>query len=93
MKFKYWKFPLPQRSDFFGTSILRPIVPVEVSVGGRSLRYMALIDSGADFCIFDGDVGDELGISVRTGRREFFGGVQDRENGDRGKMGSATITS
>ena len=28
MKFRYFKFPLPERSAFFGTSILKPIIPI-----------------------------------------------------------------
>lgn len=42
------------------------------------MRYAALIDSGADFCIFDGEVGEQLGINVRLGPREIFGGIQER---------------
>lgn len=78
MKFSYFKFPLPQRSSFFGASILKPIIPVELSIGGKKLRYAALIDSGADFCILDGAVGEYLGINVRSGLREMFGGIQNR---------------
>ena len=78
MKFSYFKFPLSQRSLFFGTSILKPVIPIEISVGDRKLRYMALIDSGADFCILDGKVGEYIGLDVRSGIRENFGGIQDR---------------
>lgn len=78
MKFSYFKFPLPQRSRFFGVSILKPIIPVELSVGDKKLRYAALIDSGADFCILDGSVGEYLGLNVRSGSKEIFGGIQDR---------------
>ena len=69
MKFSYWKFPLPQKSKFFGSSILRPIIPVQISFGGRSLKYDVLIDSGADFCIFDAEIGEYLGIDIRSGNR------------------------
>lgn len=43
-----------------------------------SLRYAALIDSGADFCIFDATVGEALGLQVRAGDPVIFGGVQDK---------------
>ena len=76
MKFPYFKFPLPQRSDFFGTSILKPIIPVEIVAGATSVRYAALIDSGADFCIFDGEIGETLDLDVRGGQRIIFGGIQ-----------------
>ncbi len=78
MKFSYAKLLLPQKSKFFGSSISRPIIPVGISWHGKSLRYSALIDSGADFCIFDGEVGDYLGMDVRSGIREVFGGVQEK---------------
>lgn len=78
MKFKYFKFPLPRKSDFFGSSLLKPIIPVKISFHGKELKYAALIDSGADFCIFDGEVGEHLGIDVRSGTREIFGGVQEK---------------
>lgn len=76
MKFKYFKFPLPGRSEFFGTSILRPVIPVEITVENTTVRYDALIDSGADFCIFDGGLGEVLGIDVESGKLLEFGGVQ-----------------
>ena len=78
MKFSYLKFPLPHRSLFFGTSILKPIIPIELAVGNKKLRYAALIDSGADFCILDGAVGEYLGLDVRSGSKEVFGGIQER---------------
>lgn len=77
MKFKYFKFPLPRRSEFFGHSILKPIIPIEISYRDKHIKYAALIDSGADFCIFDGVVGEYLGINVQNGHREVFGGIQD----------------
>lgn len=76
MKFKYFKFPLPGRSEFFGTSVLRPVIPVDVTVANITVGYAALIDSGADFCIFDGSFGEILGLDVRSGKLLEFGGVQ-----------------
>jgi hypothetical protein len=78
MKFRYFKFPLPTRSAFFGTAILKPVIPIGISYKDKKLRYDVLIDSGADFCILDGEVGDALGIEVRSGQKEIFGGIQER---------------
>ncbi len=78
MKFKYFQFPLTHESSLFGTVILKPIIPVEIINGPKRLRYAALIDSGADFCIIDAAVGEHLGFDVRSGVREVFGGVQER---------------
>ncbi len=78
MKFPYLKLSLPQRSEYFGLSILKPIIPIKISVGGNELRYAALIDSGADFCIFDAEIGEYLGLNIKLGKREEFGGIQER---------------
>ena len=77
MKFNYFKFPLAIRSDFFGTNIFKPIIPIELTFSNHAIRYAALIDSGADFCIFDAEIGEELGIDIHSGSREVFGGVQE----------------
>ena len=78
MKFRYFKFPLGTRSKFFGSSILKPIIPIEIIYGNKAINYTALIDSGADFCIFDAEIGEYLGIDVRSGIREDFGGIQEK---------------
>ncbi len=78
MKFRYHKLLLPQRSEYFGSSILKPIIPFKILIGKKELNYAALIDSGADFCIFDAEIGEYLGVDVRSGRSEEFGGIQER---------------
>ena len=64
MKFSYFKFPLKSRSEFFGNTILKPIIPIELVNDDRKIQYAALLDSGADFCIFDGEIGEILVIDV-----------------------------
>ena len=76
MKFRYSKVPLSEKSGFFGGSILKPIIPISIKIKNNTIRYAALVDSGADFCIFDGEVGEYLGFDVRTGQKETFGGIQ-----------------
>lgn len=76
MKFRYLKFPLKEKSEFFGSTILKPIIPLELAAGNREIGYAALIDSGADFCIFDGQMGELLGLDVRSGKHLDFGGIQ-----------------
>ena len=77
MKFPYKLIPLSEKSEIFGFSILRPIIPVKLFGKAIEFEYEVLIDSGADFCIFDGELGDALGLDVKTGHIEIFGGVQD----------------
>jgi hypothetical protein len=79
MKFKYYKVPLAEKSEFFGPSILKPIIPVGVAYGVQKVRYEALVDSGADFCIFNAEVGEYLGLDVRRGLRQAFSGIQHCE--------------
>ena len=60
---------------------MRPVIPVEIIYGDRAVPYEALVDSGADFCIFDAQIADILGIDVFRGEeKEVFGitGVQER---------------
>lgn len=78
MKFKYLKFGLIEPSKFFGKSVLRPIIPIGIFHNKRTLKYAALIDSGADFSIFDAELGEYLGIDIKSGLKEAFGGVQER---------------
>lgn len=78
MKFNYFKLPLSQCSEFFGNAILKPIIPIKIIKGNYSLRYAALIDSGADFCIFDAEIGEYLGIDIKSGKKEIFGGIQEK---------------
>lgn len=44
----------------------------------KEALYSALIDSGADFCIFDAEIGEYLGLAVPSGMEVKFGGIQER---------------
>ncbi len=48
--------------------VLRPIIPIKIQYRNRSVIYEVLVDSGADICMFDGEVGDALGIPFFDGR-------------------------
>jgi predicted aspartyl protease len=77
MKFKYFKFPLEGKSIFFGSSVLKPIIPIKIINKCAEIKFGALIDSGADFCIFDAEIGENLGLDVKSGSEEIFGGIQN----------------
>lgn len=66
MKFKYKKY---------GPGILRPVIPIEISYQNRSVPYEVLVDSGADFCIFDAEIGELLGIDITNGEPQEVGGI------------------
>jgi hypothetical protein len=78
MKFPYVKVPLKERSVITGKmSVDRPIIPIKLFHGKQEVRYEALLDSGADTSIFDAEIGELLGIDVKTGSVWKFGGVQN----------------
>lgn len=65
MKFNYKKYNL---------NTLRPVVPIKLKNGEETINYEVLVDSGADLCIFDAEIGEALGIEVKKGTpKEVFG--------------------
>lgn len=67
MKFPYRKINLKHpfaAKDF----ILRPIIPVSINYADKTLRYEALIDSGADFNIFPLEIAQKLGIKFKKNK-------------------------
>lgn len=75
MKFPYRKVNLkhPFTSKQF---ILRPIIPVSLKNGNKSVRYEALIDSGADFNIFPIEIAERLGIKLKNEKKIYFSGIE-----------------
>jgi len=58
----------------YGANTLRPVIPITLQHNGVSLGYEVLVDSGADFCIFDAEIGEALGIDIKKGTpQEVFG--------------------
>lgn len=66
MKFRYKKY---------APGVLRPIIPIEVGYGGVSIPYEVLIDSGADDCIFEAEIGELIGIDITTGTEKKVCGI------------------
>lgn len=80
MKFKYKKFKISPSPAFpERNNLLRPIIPIIISYNDRKIGYEALIDSGADICIFHAEVGEFLGIPILEAPKEKFGGIIGRE--------------
>ena len=76
MKFKYKKFRIPPTLAFPKRKhLLRPIIPVQISYKDLTIGYEALLDSGADLCIFHAEIGEFLNIPVKKGKKEPFGGI------------------
>ncbi|MEK7632036.1 MAG: aspartyl protease family protein [Patescibacteria group bacterium] len=67
MKFSYKKYP---------QDILRPVIRIEVkSKNQPSVPYEVLVDSGADFCIFDAGIAEILNIDLESGEPRNVAGV------------------
>jgi hypothetical protein len=68
MKFAYKRF---------AKGIERPIIPIVVRnpETRKSVRYLALVDSGADVCIFAGEIGELIDLDVFADRQSAVSGV------------------
>ena len=54
--------------------ILRPVIPVKISCGDKSILYEVLVDSGSDKCFFDWEIGEMIGINTDNSElNEVFG--------------------
>lgn len=73
MKFSYKKLQ---------GGVIRPIIPVEVRTAkGGPVKYFALVDSGADICIFHGEIAELIGIKdIKTGKKNFVSGITQGES-------------
>lgn len=57
------------------TQTLRPLLPVILANRNLSWSCYALVDSGADDCVFPYSFGTYIGLKVPSGRRYPFSGV------------------
>lgn len=75
MIFKYRKLNTP--SPFSKQKhLLRPIIPVSLINKKCSIRYEALIDSGADFSIFPIEIAEKLNIKLDEKQCLYFSGLE-----------------
>lgn len=54
---------------------LLPLIPIGVRFQGRTIRYMALLDSGAETSMFHQELGAALDIDVERGAQRTFYGI------------------
>lgn len=73
MKFPYIKTPY---LDPHKKWIARPIIPITLFGPAGNINISALIDSGADRCLFNAEIGQEIGLDIYAGQREFFSGIE-----------------
>ena len=55
--------------------IFRPIITIALQYQNTKEKFSALVDSGADACLFPKDVAEVLGIDIKLGPRTFFTGI------------------
>lgn len=79
MKFPYQEHPR-QPSEAFPdtTSRIVPFIPVTIIYKQKPITIDALVDSGADNCIFPGMLGVALGIDVHNGPKQLISGLGAR---------------
>lgn len=74
MKFKYRALnllaPFSKKQK-----LLRPVIPISLSYGSISIRYEALIDSGADFSILPAGLAEILRINLDKLPKIYFSGA------------------
>ena len=73
MKFPYLKIPTKEPGKKW---ISRPIIPATLFGPKGSVTVDALIDSGADRCLFHTDLGREIGLDLEKGEKENFSGIE-----------------
>ncbi len=75
LKFSYTKIPV---SDIYGKKIgeaYRPIAPLTLYHGAKKISVLALVDTGADECLFPGEFATILGHNLTKGKPRTFTGI------------------
>lgn len=80
LKYDYLKFPAEPSEAFPRRfSACRPVVPIRLIRGDKDIRYHAIIDSGADLCIFHAQIGEVLGLTIESGKLLKFYGIPGQQ--------------
>lgn len=75
MVFPFVSFPAPPTAAFPNrTQIRRPILRLTLERGNRRVASLALVDSGADECIFPASLGAVLGVPIPNPNVLVFSG-------------------
>ena len=78
MKIPYSELPAKPNAAFpQRLAIDRPITALLLSKGDRSVLAYAIVDSGADSCVFPASLATTLGITIPNERPALFSGTLD----------------
>ncbi len=80
MKYKYTSFYPPDRSCKW---IKRPMISVDIFGTKESKKFDALLDSGADYSMFNVEIAELLGIDLSDAKSAKFTGISGHINGFR----------
>ena len=47
-------------------------VPIKLHANNRFVSLVAKVDTGADYCLFERDLGERLGLDVESGPKRSF---------------------
>ncbi len=76
MKFPYEKdVGSPTEAFPKRKTIFRPKIHIRLIDRGQFVDCLALVDSGADECIFPAELGELIGINVTKGKTQHFRGI------------------
>ena len=77
---EYINFIVTDEKGQFEEMVYRPHIRFMFKIGHRFTRLFAgLIDSGADRNLFPAELGEGLGINVKTGKRKIATGIGDKQ--------------
>jgi len=80
LKYNYRKFNSPPSEAFpRRRTASRPVIPIQLINGQNKIRYLVIIDSGADFCVFHASIGEVIGITIESGKLQQFSGVSGQQ--------------
>jgi len=54
-----------------------PVIPITVENNGKMFDALCLVDSGAQYCVLDAEIGRSLGLVIEEGERVSLSGVQE----------------
>lgn len=78
IEFEYRGFPAPQNFYPDCDTAWRPVIPVTLLLSNKSFTTYALLDSGADQCIFRSDWGEQIGLHIKSGKSCYFSGIEGK---------------
>jgi len=75
LSFPYTRYEVSEPGSKKRKHVYRPVIPVQILSGKKSVCFDALVDSGADGCTFPGWVAKMVGKDVEDGRPKIFSGI------------------